>query len=151
MEFMPDYSQKMQPDKDYLHIILSTLYPEQTYDMIDSAFKKRSVDNQTPKDHMIEMTPQILKMINQLVNVPSKCFLSAAALASHGRAIDLLKVKSKFWKERAKQKIYKVEIERIMNELPNLEQHQTYRAEQDNEESKEESKERENQDEDDMK
>ena len=39
---------------------------------------------------MIEMTPQILKMIDQLVNVPSKCFLSAAALTSHGRELIFL-------------------------------------------------------------
>ena len=32
--------------------------------MIDSAFKKRSIDNQAPEDHIIEITPRILKMIN---------------------------------------------------------------------------------------
>ena len=60
---MLDYTPKVLPDKDYLHIVLSTLYPEQVYDMADSAFEKRSVDNQAPKDHMIEMTPQKLNMI----------------------------------------------------------------------------------------
>ena len=145
MEFMPEYSPKVLPDKDYLHIVLSTLYPEQVYDMVDSAFKKRSVDNQTPKDHMIEMTPQVLNMINQLVNTPSKWFLNISALASRGRSIDLLKVKSKFCKERNKQRIYKAEIGNIMESTLILEQHQDNKAETDKEEAKEESKERENQ------
>ena len=47
---------------------------------------------------MTEMTPQIPKLINQLVKFSSNFFLLAAALISHGRAVDLLNIKSKFTK-----------------------------------------------------
>ena len=70
--------------------------------MVNFAFKKKAVNMQTPKDHMVEMTPEVHKMINQLVNIQSKCLLQASALASHRRAVDLLKEKSNFCKERAK-------------------------------------------------
>ena len=68
--------------------------------MVDFAFKKKAVNMQIPKDHMVEMTPEIHKMINQLVNIQSKCLLQASALASHRRAVDLLKEKSNFWREK---------------------------------------------------
>ena len=55
------------------------------------------MDMQISKDHMAEMTPEVHKMINQLVNIQSKCLLQSSALASHRRAVDLLKVKSNFF------------------------------------------------------
>ena len=64
MEFISNYYQKVLPDKDYMYIVLFTLYQEQVYDVVNSAFKKRSVDNKTPKGHMIEMASQALNMIN---------------------------------------------------------------------------------------
>ena len=51
---------------------------------------------QTPKDHTVEMTPEVHKMIKRLVNIQSKCLLQASALASHRSAVDLLKEKSNF-------------------------------------------------------
>ena len=82
--------------------------------MADFAFKKKAVNMQTPKDHMVEMTPEVHKMKNQLVNIQSKWLLQASALASHRRAVDQLKEKSNFWKERAKQKLFKIELGNIM-------------------------------------
>ena len=71
--------------------------------MADFVFKKKALNMQTPKDHMVEMTPEVHKMINQLVNIQSKCLLQASALTSHRRAVDLLKEKSKFWKNKKGQ------------------------------------------------
>ena len=64
--------------------------------MVDFAFKKKAVNMQTPKDFMVEMTPEVHKMINQLVNIQSKSLLQASALESQRRAVDLLKEKSNF-------------------------------------------------------
>ena len=150
MEYMPEYSAKLQPDKDYLHVVLSTLYPSQTFDMVQTAYKKRSISNQTPKDHMIEMTPEVHKLINQLIDVKSKHLSSQSVLASHGRAADLLKLKSKFSKSRSKQKVYKAEIGDIMKALPYQETEQKENDNHQDEESKEELKEEEIHYQDDM-
>ena len=71
--------------------------------MADFAFKKKAVNMQTPKDHKVEMTPEVHKMINQLVNIQSKCLFQASTLASHRRAVDLFKEKSNFWKNNKDQ------------------------------------------------
>ena len=71
--------------------------------MADFAFKKKAVNLQTPKDHMVEMTPEVHKIINQLVNIQSKCLLQASALASHRRAVDLLKENQIFEKNKKGQ------------------------------------------------
>ena len=87
--------------------------------MVDFAFKKKAVNMQTPKDHMVEMTHKVHKMIKRLVNIQSKCLLQTSTLASHRRAVDLLKEKSNL-KKRAKQKLFKIELGNIMESIPTL-------------------------------
>ena len=72
--------------------------------------------------------------------------MQASALASHGRAVDLLKVKSNFCKERVKCKLFKIELGDIMELIPILGQDQADNDEGVNEEWKEEIKYREIQD-----
>ena len=60
-------------NKDYLHKIISTLFPEEVYDLEPDAYKQRSISKITPADDMIELTPEIENEIKYLIIIPSKC------------------------------------------------------------------------------
>ena len=72
MEYMPDYGDKAVPDEEYMHKVMSSLYPAQTFDLIQTAHKNRSIRKALPQAEMIEMTPEIYKEICELVEFPSK-------------------------------------------------------------------------------
>ena len=131
---MPEYSEELQPEKDCLHVILSTLYPRQTSDMVQVSLKKRSASNTTPKDHMVELTPLMSKLIDEMVSVPSKGIRQTFYLESHGRAVGLLKIKSKFTKMRRKPNVHKEEIWDIMESILDINKNQEDNTEHQNEE-----------------
>ena len=72
MKYNPWIFWKTSARQDYLHMILSILYPPWIFDMVQAALKKRSVSNTTPKDHMVKLTQLISKLIDEMVGVPSK-------------------------------------------------------------------------------
>ena len=117
--------------------------------MVQAALKKRSVSNTTLKDHMVELTPLMSKFIDEMVSVPSKGIQQIFYLESHGRAVNLLKIKSKFTKMRRKPKVHEAGIGDIMESIPDIDRNQEDDAEHQNEERKEESKQRSSYDEDD--
>ena len=56
----------------YLHKILSTLYPEQSFNLIQAALKKRGLEKSVPQTDMVEMTPENFKEFSGLIEFPSK-------------------------------------------------------------------------------
>ena len=107
--------------------------------MAQASLKKRSVSNTTPKDYMVELTPTMSKLIDGMVSAPSKCIQQTFYLESHGRAVDLLKIKSKFTKMRRKPKVHDAEIGDIMESIPDIDRNLEDNIEHQNEERKEES------------
>ena len=108
---MPDYPNNALPDKEYLHKVISTLFPAQVYDLVQEAFKKRSIAKLTPVDEMIEITPSIVNKIENLMLMPSKRnYLIFSFIAIHGRAINLLKRKSNNKRQIAKRAKFEIDI-----------------------------------------
>ena len=55
-----------------MYKVMSSLYPEQTFDLMHIAHKNRSIRKALPQTKMVEMTPEIYKEICELVEFPSK-------------------------------------------------------------------------------
>ena len=51
---------------------VSTLYLRQTFDIVQAALKKRSIGNTTSNNHIVELTPLISKLIDEMVSITSK-------------------------------------------------------------------------------
>ena len=72
MEYMPNYDSKAAPDKEYMHKVMWSINSAQTFDLIQTAHKKRSIKESLPQAEMIEMTPEFYKEFYELIEFPSK-------------------------------------------------------------------------------
>ena len=72
MKYMPDYPQSHLPDQDFFHKLVSTLYPEQLYDIITKSHKDRAINSNEMKDQLIEIDNSLLNEFQNFTMLPSK-------------------------------------------------------------------------------
>ena len=87
MEYMPDYAPEELPERDFFFNVLSTLYPKEVQLLVEASYKARQLHFKKMKDEMIELTPEIKKLIESTVTYKSKYFHSHRLLATAGRVL----------------------------------------------------------------
>ena len=73
-KFMPDYKEGQLPDKNFFHKLVCSIYPHQMYNFIYEAQKKRAINNADQNEDLIEIAPEIVKEIKEVVMLPSKYY-----------------------------------------------------------------------------
>ena len=71
-KYLPEYSEKEYPEKDFFYNILGTLFPKELEEIIKSSRKQRALNENSNKDELIKMTPEIYNEIVGLLSFPSK-------------------------------------------------------------------------------
>ena len=71
-QFIPDYGDKLLPDKEFFHKLIWTLYPAEMYDIISQAHKNRGVEQADNDGELVEICEAIAKEIEDVVLLPSK-------------------------------------------------------------------------------
>ena len=69
---MPDFKEDKLPEKEYWIRVICSLYPEEIFNLIQTAQSNRGISHASKKDEMIEITPGIKEEINKLVSMPKK-------------------------------------------------------------------------------
>ena len=72
IRYFPDYPDNILPEKYFMYIILATIYPKNTKNLILEWRKKRSITESHDQQKLIEAVPEILEEINSLLIRPSK-------------------------------------------------------------------------------
>ena len=72
MRYIPDYPDKVLPERFFFYSILATLFPNNTKGLIKTWRMKRAVTENQDQQEMIEAVPQVLEEINSLLLHPSK-------------------------------------------------------------------------------
>ena len=73
-KFMPDYKEDQLSDKNFFHKLVFSIYPHQMYNLIYEAQKKRAINNADQNEDLIEIAPEIVKEIKEVVMLPSKYY-----------------------------------------------------------------------------
>ena len=71
-QYIPDYKVGQYPEKDFFFGILSTLYPHQIEDLLNSAYKARKIHYNRHETELIELTPDIRQAIKSAIVYDSK-------------------------------------------------------------------------------
>ena len=74
-KFLPDYPKGQLPEKTFFHCIICSIYPEQMFQIVYEAQKKRAVLNRESRDDKVEITDEIAKEIDAIISLPSKPIL----------------------------------------------------------------------------
>ena len=69
MVYFPDFQEGELPDREFMWTILSTLREDAVKEIIRDARKKRAVSAEEDKEELIEIDPEILKMILEAPNL----------------------------------------------------------------------------------
>ena len=67
MKYMPNYPEKMLPEKAYFYSFLNLLYANGTENLLKAWRQKISIAMAEDKDKMVDATPEILEEINSLL------------------------------------------------------------------------------------
>ena len=70
-QYIPDYGDKMIPDKEFFHKLIWTLYPAEMYDFIEQAHKHRRVDKADNDGKFAEVSEKIFQKIENIILLPS--------------------------------------------------------------------------------
>ena len=71
-KFMPDYPKGQLPEKEFFYRVVCSIYPQQMFNMIYAAQRKRAVTAEDNRYNKIELTPEIADEIDKIVLLPSK-------------------------------------------------------------------------------
>ena len=93
MKYMPDYESNQVTEKEFFFGVLSTVYPKETRDMVEAAYKARNTHYKKENDKMVELTPEVKKAIDSILSYKSKQVCLILFVATSGKALSLLKVK----------------------------------------------------------
>ena len=119
MEYMPDYVPGELPERDFFFNVLSTLYPKEVQLLVEASYKARQLHFKKMEDEMIELTPEIKKLIESTVTYKSKYFHSHRLLATAGRVLWMLKKKSPGIRKLKERIAFPANLARFV-ENPNL-------------------------------
>ena len=72
MRYMPDYLQGHLPDQEFFHKVVSTLFPEQVYDIITKSHKNRTINSNDMREQLIKIDNAILNEFKGITMLPSK-------------------------------------------------------------------------------
>ena len=72
MEYMPDYNEDQQPERDFLLNIMNTVYPRSVFKIIQAAYSKRKPEEDKEGKDLIEITPQMKQIIDNVIQYKSK-------------------------------------------------------------------------------
>ena len=112
---MPDYDEKVSPEKEFFFPIVSTLFPIEMKDIINNARASRSVGEVSDKSELVKLTPEIYEEIHNLLKFPSKFkFKWDFNTATAGKAVHLLKAKAVLKKKRNPLQIREVDFKPIL-------------------------------------
>lgn len=67
MKYMPDYSEKELPEKEFFFGVLATLYPVESRKIIDAAYKARNTHYQKNQADLIELTKEAKDELESVV------------------------------------------------------------------------------------
>ena len=87
MEYMPDYAPGELPERYFFFNVLSTLYSKEVHLLVDASYKARQLHFKKVNDEMIELSPEIKKLIESTVTYKSRYFCSHRLLATAGRIL----------------------------------------------------------------
>ena len=116
--YIPEYPKGQLPEKEFLLNIVLSIYPQQMYELVKNSQKKREVTENEDRFNKIELTAEIAKEIEDVIELPSKINLLIVSLAKPGRTLHLLKIKSKFAKTRKKPKKFSTDFQQIIDSEP---------------------------------
>ena len=72
--YIPDYPKGQLPKMEIYRSIVLSLYPEQVYDLVNTAQEKRAVTEYENRADKIELTEEIAKEINDVIALQSKIY-----------------------------------------------------------------------------
>ena len=75
IEYMPDYAPGELQERDFFFNVLSTLYPKEVQLLVEASYKARQLYFKKMEDEMIELTPEIKKLIESTVTYKVSIFI----------------------------------------------------------------------------
>ena len=76
MEYMSDYNKDQQPERDFLLSIMNTVYPRSVCKIIQAAYSKRKTEEDKEGKDLIEITPQMKQIIDNVIQYKSKFIIN---------------------------------------------------------------------------
>ena len=74
MRYFPDYPENILPERSFKYAILSTLSPNNMKNLITDWRKARCIYGNSDQQELVDVAPEILEEINNILLHPSKDF-----------------------------------------------------------------------------
>ena len=119
MEYMPDYASGKLLERDSFPNAPSTLHPKEVQLLAEAPHKASKLHFKKMEDEIIELTPEIKKLIESTATYKSKFFHSHRLLTTAGRVLWMLKKKSPGIRKLKERITFPANLARFV-EKPNL-------------------------------